>query len=259
MTEKLKTDRPLVSIIMPAYNMERYIHNAIASVVAQTMSQWELIVIDDCSTDSSLAIAKEWAQKDPRILALCNEVNSGVARTRNWGIELARGVYVAFMDSDDIWHPEKLRKQLERMQQQNAQISYCSYAIIDASGKRIRADYLVPETVTLLDQLKENAIQLSSLVVRADALENVRFTTSFYHEDYVLGLELLQKGCKAVGCREVLSEWRYIATSRSFNKLKAARNRWRIYREFLHLPLGKTVYVFINYAFAGIMKYSRRY
>lgn len=251
--------QPLVSVIMPAYNMEKYIHQAIASVVAQTLTQWELIVIDDCSQDSTLTIAEQWAQKDERIRVLCNETNSGVARTRNWGIDLARGAYVAFMDSDDIWRPEKLQKQLARMEEQNAQMSYCSYAIIDAFGESIRADYLVPEQVTLQDQMKVNAIQLSSLLVRRDALENVRFTTSFYHEDYVLGLELLQNGCKAVGCTEVLSEWRYIENSRSFNKLKAARNRWRIYRKFLRLPLGKSLYVFAHYAFAGLIKYSRRY
>lgn len=259
MKEESRVDRPIVSVIMPAYNMEKYLHQAIASVVAQTMTQWELIVIDDCSQDSTMAIAKAWAQKDARIRVLCNEVNSGVARTRNWGIELAAGSYIAFMDSDDIWRPEKLQKQLAKMDEENAQMSYCSYAIIDGSGKNVKADYLVPEQVTLLDQIKENAIQLSSLVIRSDVLKDVRFTTSFYHEDYILGLELLQKGCKAVGCTEVLSEWRYIENSRSFNKMKAARNRWKIYRDFLHLPLGKCLYVFAHYAFAGFRKYSRRY
>ena len=259
MTEKKRMDDPIVSVIMPAYNMERYINQAIASVVAQTMTQWELLIIDDCSTDSTLEIAGTWAERDARIRALCNESNSGVARTRNWGIELARGRYIAFMDSDDVWRPEKLKKQLEKLSVDKADFSYCSYAIIDAFGKQTRADYLVPEHVTLSDQLKENAIQLSSLLICAEALQDIRFTTSFYHEDYVLGLELLQNGYKAAGCTEVLSEWRYIENSRSFNKWRAARNRWKIYRKFLYLPLLKSMNLFIHYAFAGLRKYSRKY
>jgi len=258
MEERKGMDQPVVSVIMPAYNMEAYIHQAIASVVAQTMTQWELIIVDDCSADSTISIIGSWEEKDERIRVFCNEVNSGVSRTRNRGMELARGIYIAFLDSDDIWHPEKLQRQLDKMAAENAQIGYCSYSIIDASGVRVRGDYIVPEKVCFEDLLKENSIQCSSMLIRADLLKDVRFTADFYHEDYVLGLQLLRKGYQAAGCTEVLSCWRYIENSRSFNKLKAAKNRWKIYREFLGLPLGKSLYVFSHYVSAGLRKYTRK-
>lgn len=259
MENQVNGDHPIVSVVMPAYNMERYIHQAIASVAAQTMTRWELIIIDDCSTDATRSIIRSWENKDKRIKVFCNEVNSGVSRTRNRGIELSTGDYIAFLDSDDLWQPEKLERQLERLSKEGAQIGYCSYSIIDESGSKVRADYIVPEHVCFEDLLKENSIQCSSMLIQSDLLKEIRFTREFYHEDYVLGLQLLQKGCQAAGCTEVLSNWRYIENSRSFNKWKAAQNRWKIYRDFLHLPLGKSMYVFAHYVFGGLRKYTRKH
>lgn len=252
------TGEPFVSVIMPVYNAERYVKQAISSVVCQTMKNWELIIIDDGSSDGSVAVAEAAVKGDSRIRVFRNAVNSGVSRTRNRGIELAKGTYIAFLDSDDIWHPEKLERQLQSMLSAGAEISYCSYAIIGDDGSKVRGDYLVPEQVGFDDLLKENCIQCSAMLIRADVVRKFRFTTEFYHEDYVLGLQMLQSGCRAVGCREVLLHWRYIENSRSFNKLKGAKNRWIIYRDFLNLPLGKCVYVFAHYAFAGFRKYTRK-
>lgn len=252
-------ENPIVSVIMPAYNAEAYVQKAIASVLAQTMDTWELIVVDDCSTDATYEKAEAVSRGDARIQVLRNEVNSGVSKTRNRGIDLARGRYIAFLDSDDVWHPNKLERQLERLTKEDAQIGYCSYAIIGADGQKARADYLVPEQVTFEDLLKENCIQCSAMLIRADVVKKFRFNTEFYHEDYVLGLQMLQNGYRAAGCSEILLSWRYIENSRSFNKWKSAKNRWKIYREFLHLPLGKSMYVFAHYAFAGLRKYTRKH
>lgn len=250
--------RPVVSVVMPAYNAEAYVEAAIASVQSQTLGSWELLVIDDCSTDGTLGKAEAMAQGDPRIQVLRNVKNSGVARTRNRGIDRARGDYIAFLDSDDVWHPEKLQRQLEKMAENDAEIGYCSYAIIDASGEKVKADYLVPETVTFEDILKENSVQCSAMLIRADVVKRFLFNTEFFHEDYVLGLQMLQSGYKAVGCREILLDWRYIENSRSFNKWKAAKNRWKIYRKFLKLPLGKSAVVFCYYTAGGLRKYLRK-
>lgn len=254
-----KSGSPLVSVIMPAYNAEPYIEEAIRSVLNQTLTDLELIVIDDCSPDDCFAIAHEFADRDQRVTVLRNEFNSGVAVTRNRGIDLARGEYIAFLDSDDVWHPEKLERQLSRMREENSVISYCSYAIIDPAGQRIRADYLVPARVTFGELLKENCIQCSAMLIRSDIVKRIRFNTEFFHEDYILGLDILVEKHKAAGCTEVLLSWRYAPASRSYDKRRAAQNRWRIYRHYLRLPLIRCVSLFAFYTAAGLRKYLRRY
>lgn len=254
--ERMNT--PLVSVIMPSYNAEAFLDAAIASVVGQSVADWELIVIDDCSADGSFEIARQWQQRDRRIMAVRNDVNAGVARTRNWGIEMARGQYIAFLDSDDIWLPKKLERQLAAMEAAGAQIGYCSYAIIDESGHPVRADYLVPSTARFEDILKENYIQCSAMLIRADIVKKIRFNPDYYHEDYVLGLDMLRTGYRAVGCREILLQWRYLAHSRSFDKRKGAVNRWRIYRDYLKMPLIQAAWFFACYTAAGMRKYLRR-
>lgn len=246
---------PLVSVVMPSYNAERFLQAAMDSVVNQTMEDWELIVIDDCSKDGSFEIAKAQEKKDGRICVLRNDVNSGVAKTRNRGIELAKGQYIAFLDSDDVWHPEKLQRQLERMREENAQIGYCSYAIIGVDGDKVRPDYLVPDKACLEDILKENFIQCSAMLIQAEAVKRILFNTEFYHEDYILGLDMLREGNKAAGCSQILLSWRYVENSRSFNKWKSAKNRWRIYRNYLRLSLWKSLYYQNIYMFAGLKKY----
>lgn len=248
---------PLVSVIMPAYNASPFLKAAMDSVARQTVKNWELFVIDDCSRDDTFSLAQQLQGDDPRIRVLRNEVNMGVAKTRNRGIALAKGQYIAFLDSDDIWHPHKLERQLEKMEAAGAGVGYCSYAIIGANGQKVRPDYLVPETAELEDILKENYIQCSAMLIRADIVKKFLFNTEFFHEDYILGLDMLGSGEIAVGCREILLGWRYLENSRSFNKKKAAANRWRIYRHYLHLPFYKAVYLFGCYALAGFCKYFK--
>jgi len=250
---------PLVSVIMPAYNAEPFIEEAIASVINQTMPNWELFVIDDCSKDSTFQIAKTMAKNNSKIQVIRNDVNLGVAKTRNRGIDLAKGKYIAFLDSDDVWHSEKLERQIEQMEKTDAGIGYCSYAIIDKDGNRIRADYLVPKQVTWHDLLTENCIQCSAMLIRADIVKRIMFKTEFYHEDYILGLDILKEGHKAAGCSEILLDWRYIQNSRSFDKKKSALNRWRIYRKYLKLSLVKSLAAFVGYTCAGLRKYLRKY
>lgn len=256
MGDDVKRSRePLVSIIMPAYNAGSYIEEAVRSVIRQTMTDWELIVLDDGSGDETSAIVKRLAAEDSRITLAPNSENMGVAKTRNRGFDLCTGRYVALLDSDDVWHPDKLEKQLARMAQTDADLSYTSYAIVGADGKKIRGDYLVPEQTTFDDLLKTNVIGCSTVMLAAHIVKEHKFNTDFYHEDYVLWLQLLRSGCKAAGCTEVLVDWRYIQNSRSFNKQKAAKNRWKIYRTYLGLSLPKSIWLFANYGVSGLKKY----
>ena len=240
---------------MPAYNAAPFIEAAIASVLAQTLTDWELIVIDDCSSDDTYSVAQRVIGCEPRIRLLRNDENSGVSKTRNRGLGLSAGRYIAFLDSDDVWHPEKLEKQLAKLRETGAAIFYCSYGIIGISGEKVKADYLVPETAEYEDILKENYIQCSAMLIREDIVKKFRFNTEFFHEDYILGLDMLRSGEKAVGCRELLLNWRYLENSRSFNKKKSAVNRWKIYRDYLKLPLHRSLYLFFQYAAAGLRKY----
>lgn len=248
---------PAVSVIMPAYNCEKYIEDAIRSVMAQTFTDWELIVLDDGSSDSTLEIIERLASEDDRIKLLPNEKNMGVAKTRNRGIDNSRGDYVALLDSDDIWHSEKLEKQLEKMQSNGADISYCSYAIIDSEGVRVKKDYTVPETTDFKALLKENYIGCSTVILSRKALEKHRFLTDYYHEDYVLWLDLLREGAKAVGCSETLAKWRLIRNSRSFDKRRSATHRWDIYRNHLHFSRAYSLRLFAAYVFNGVKKYLK--
>lgn len=255
MKTEIQNKAPLVSVIMPAYNAEELIGAAMDSVLSQTVTDLELIVIEDCSKDRTRDVIDAYAQRDPRIRVLLNEQNMGVAKTRNRGIEVARGDYIAFLDSDDVWHPEKLCAQIRKMTEEDAQISYCSYAIIGPQGDKVRADYLVPERVTYEDLLTENCMQCSAMLIRAEVVRKLMFNTEYFHEDYILGLDMLRLGYRAVGCSEILLNWRYIENSRSFNKWRAAKNRWAIYRAYLKLPVGKTLRLFCGYTVAGLRKY----
>ena len=248
---------PLVSVIMPAYREEAFLKAAVDSVRAQTMPDWELLILDDCSPDNTFALAQSLAEGDSRITVLRNEQNMGVAATRNRGITLAKGKYVAFLDGDDLWLERKLELQLKKLEEENADIVYCAYQIMEADGTP-RSVYHVPETVDFEMLLKENSVQCSAMLLKAELAKAHPFRTDFFHEDYVLGLELLQAGCKAAGCTEALLCWRLGKNSRSFNKRKAAQNRWRIYRDYLHLPLCKRLWIFACYALNGARKYLRK-
>lgn len=248
-------NKPTVSVIMPAYNAGAYIEEAVESVMAQTVTDWELLVLDDGSADDTCAQVEKLAEEDPRVRLLRNESNMGAANTRNRGFDLCHGRFVALLDSDDRWHPKKLETQLALLQQTGADFSYCSYAIIDAEGNPAKKDYIVPGEVSFESLLKENCIGCSTVVLRREITERYRFTPNFYHEDYVLWLQLTRDGLRGAGCTEVLSDWRYIVTSRSFDKKKAALNRWRIYRQYLKLPLWKSIAAFGGYVTASLKKY----
>lgn len=246
--------KPLVSVIMPSYNAEKYIKEAIESVIAQTYTNWELFVIDDSSTDRTAEIARSYAEKDSRIILHRNSHNMGTAKTRNTGIKLANGEWIATLDSDDIWHPEKLEIQLKKAAKTGSLFLYTSYSLF---CEGFRQEYTVPEKIDYSSLLTENGIGCSTVMMNRSILEKHLFPSEVYHEDYALWLELLRAGYNAVGCTEVLTEWRIVKNSRSFNKRKSAKNRWIIYRKMEKLPLYKSIRVFIAYAYHGFKKHKR--
>lgn len=248
---------PLVSVIMPAYNAERFIEEAISSVIAQTVADWELIVIDDCSTDGTQEIIADFARRDNRVLLVVNEQNMGVARTRNRGLELCRGRYVALLDSDDYWEPLFLEKMIARAEETAADIIYCSYALVDESGNKVCNDFIVPPATTFEESIIRSVITCSTVLITGELAKNNRFPTNMYHEDIALWFQILRNGGTARGVPQVLAAYRQRKNSRSADKLISACRRWPIYRKHLHMPFFKSVGTMIRYGYYGLVKFKR--
>lgn len=248
---------PLVSVIMPAYNAAPFIEEAINSVISQTITDWELLVIDDGSKDDTRQIAAEFSEKDPRIQLVVNEENMGVARTRNRGMDLYRGRYVAFLDSDDYWESRMLEKMIARAEETGADIIYCSYSLVDENGKKVCNDFIVPFQTTFEESIVRSVITCSSVLITADLARNNRFPTNMYHEDIAMWFQILKDGGTARGVTEVLAVYRQRADSRSASKLTSACRRWPIYRKHLKLPFVQCIKVMMQYAYFGLQKFKR--
>lgn len=250
--------RPLVSVVMPAYNAENYIAQAIASVQAQSVTQWQLLVIDDCSQDGTCAIVEALSGQDSRIRLFRNEENMGTARSRNRGLELSQGQYVAFLDSDDIWHSQKLERQIAAAQAGGADVVFTSYAIIGNDGQPRCNDFVVPRQTDFRQMLRKNVVGCSTVLISAAAAEKYRFQEDVFHEDYALWLTMIRDGAVFVGVPEVLVSYRYHSTSRAANKGNSAKSRWVIYRKLLGLSVGVSGWYLVQYALNGLWKYRRK-
>ena len=245
---------PLVSIIMPLYNCEGYIRESIESVREQTYKKWELIIVDDASTDKSVDIVKQIMKEESRICFIGLNKNRGVSNARNIGTEEAKGKFIAFLDSDDLWLPTKLVKQIETMEMENILLSYGSYILIGANGDS-RGIFKAKSKVSYEDMLKTSEIGTLTMVYNTDELEKHYFL-EIGHEDYVMKLEVLKKIDFAKGIIEPLAKYRVTKKSLSRNKFKAAHWQWSIYRDVEKLSFLKSIYYFIFYACNGLKKYS---
>lgn len=245
---------PLVSIITPCYNSESFIALTIQSVLAQTFSRWEMLVIDDCSTDRSSVIVKDYEAKDSRIKYLKTVSPSrSPTQPRNLGIRAARGRYIAFLDSDDLWLPQKLEEQLENSDRNGVAIIFSNYEKINKDGTRSGRKVIAPSNVDYSCLLKGNCIgcltgMYDTAKVGKMFFKNVR------HEDYVLWLEILRKGYKAQNTNTVAALYRVGNLSVSSNKLKILSWQWNILRNEEHLPIYKAVYFYAHYAVRAFMK-----
>lgn len=248
---------PAVSVVMPAYNMERFVEQAIRSVMSQTFEDWEMIVVDDCSDDSTYAIVERLAAEDARITLVRNEENQGAAKARNRGLDLCRGSYVALLDSDDVWFPEKLEEQMKLAQDTGAEIIYCSYGIIDECGRKICDDFIVPETTDFESFLTRAVISCSTALLKRSIIDTYRFGTEYYHEDLVFWCRILREGHTACGVPAVLAQYRVMEGTRAANKVRSALFRWRIYRGLLGFSALKSAKLLYRYAILGLKKYRK--
>lgn len=241
----------LVSVIMPAYNGEQFIGEAIRSVLLQRVPL-ELIVINDKSTDGTEEVIHSFEQ-DERLIYISNENNLGVAKSRNKGMEMAKGKYIAFLDADDYWTEDKLEKQLALMEEKKAVLSSTGRQLMDEEGSMGKI-IQIPEEITYNSLLKSNVLNTSGVMVRADVARKYPMTQDHLHEDYIMWLSILRDYGKAYGLNEPMLKYRVMKGTKSANKVKSAKMTFGVYR-YMGLNLFLSCWYFCCYAVNGILKY----
>ncbi len=245
----------LVSVIIPSYNSEKFIEKSINSVLNQTYKNLELIVIDDKSPDNSNKIVEKYMEKDKRIRLVKLNKNNGPAVSRNKGIEEAKGRYIAFLDSDDLWLPEKLEKQIVFMKKENIPFTYSSYYLIDEEDNKI-GKFITRENADYYSLLKTNFIGCLTAIYDTKKLGKIYMPEKLKkHEDFATWLKILKKIRKTKGILEPLAIYRIRKNSVSSNKIKAAIYQWKIYRKIENLNIVKSVYYMSHYIYNGLRKY----
>jgi teichuronic acid biosynthesis glycosyltransferase TuaG len=248
-------DPQLVSVITPAYRSANTIVETVRSVQAQTYSDWELLIAEDCGPDATKEIVLSLAQSDPRIKLLEMPENGGPAMARNLALSAARGRWLAFLDSDDLWQPEKLERQLAfHKAHQGAVISFTGFCRINANGNYIGNYISAPATLDYRGLLGNTAIATSTVIV--DRYESGEFRMlRTYYDDFACWLELLKPGKTAVGLNDDLMRYRVMAASVSRNKVNSAKQVWLAYRTIQKLSLPESAWYFFLYGMRAVLKY----
>lgn len=248
---------PKVSVITPVYNAARFLEQTIASVQAQSLKDFEyLLVIDNNSHDSSEVIARKLAANDPRLKIINDPKAKGAAANRNIGVQQAKGEYMAFIDADDLWLPNKLERQLQFMNEKKANFSFTAFTRISEDGQRSGLTLEVPERISYDELLKDNVIGCLTAIVRRSVYPNLSFSEVGW-EDMAAWLSILRTGDLGYGLNESLAQYRIVDGSRSNNKLFAARLRWETLRKVEKFSVARSGYLFARYAMHGLRKHYR--
>lgn len=245
----------LVSIITPLYNCEDLLEETLKCVLNQTYKNWEMLLVDDCSTDNSAKIAKEYEKKDKRFKYIKLKENSGAAIARNTALENSKGRFIAYLDSDDTWKLEKLEKQVNFMLQNNYGFTCTDYEKIDENNKSLKT-IKIPERVNYNLYLRNTIIQTVGVMVDTEitgkevlVMPNIR-----RRQDAATWCQILKAGYDCYEVPEVLSNYRVVKNSLSSNKFKAVKGTWTLYRDIEKLPLWKSCVCFVGYAFNAVKK-----
>lgn len=246
-------EEPLVSIIMPAYNSEMHISESIKSVMQQTYKNWELLITDDRSTDNTQQIVNTFAETDHRIKLFINERNGGAGVARNNSIKQANGRFIAFLDSDDLWQPTKLEKQISFMLKNGYAFTYTAYQKF--SQNNLLGVVNPPNYTTYSSLLSSNVIGCLTAVYDAGLLGKNYMPLIRKRQDMGLWLEILKNTEKAFCLNEVLSLYR-IDSGMTQNKFKILKWQWRFYRDVVNLNFLSACYYFILYSIKGFVKHT---
>lgn len=244
----------LVTIITPSFNSEKFIEETIKSVQAQIYQDWEMIIVDDCSEDNSVGIISKYLKNDNRIQLIESKTNRGPALSRNEALKSAKGRFIAFLDSDDLWMPEKLKKQLEFMKAKNSVLSYTAYSKIDEFGN-IGNFIEAPEKVNYKQLLQTCSIGILTAMYDSEKIGKIYMPDIFSVEDYALWLQITKQGYDAYGLNEKLALYRVRKSGISSNKVKKAAYQWKVYRELENLSIPKSLYYMIFYTYYGYKKF----
>lgn len=257
----MTTIKDLVSIITPMYKGAALVGETIESVMAQTYPNWELIIVDDCSPDegAGIRVVEKYASQDPRIKLIANKVNSGSSGARNTAMKVARGQYIAFLDSDDIWIPQYLERQLAFIKEKNAKMVFSSYYRIDEKTKEeILKPYITPEKCTYKSLLMYDPMFPSATVYdRSSLTKDYFFETDLgsMRDDYAFFLDLMKEIPVAYGNKEILAYYRMRKDSATSNKQKVIIPQWNVIRKHERRPFIECCYNIIGWAFIAWRKY----
>ena len=242
----------LVSVVMPAYNCAASIGDSIESVLCQDVPL-ELIVVNDRSPDDLDAAMAKYLH-DERVVYVTNEQNMGAAMSRNRAMEMARGKYIAFLDSDDIWLPGKLKKQVEILEKIGNVLCCTARSLMTPEGVDDGRILPVAEVISYKDLLRHNSIACSSVLIRTEAAREFPMGHEDSHEDYIMWLQVLRKYGDARGINEPLLRYRLSNTGKSGSKLHSAKMTFMVYR-YMGFSLPKSLLCFASYAINGVKKY----
>lgn len=218
----------LVSVITPVYNAEKYIGNALESIFCQTYKNIEIVLVDDCSTDRSSQIIAQYKESHPEITYFRQHQNMGAGAARNKALEIAAGQYVAFLDSDDLWKPDKTKKQIKRMKEIKSPFSYAAIEMIDEKGRLIKGKRSIKESCDYKYLLNNTMIATSSVIIDRTVLGDFRMPLRRGGQDYATWLMLFRNHVVACGINEALVSYRVSSHSLSSNKFKSLRQVWEI-------------------------------
>jgi len=251
-----KTLDPLVSIVVPVYNSAEFIAETIASVRAQTYANWELLLVNDVSTDDSVAIINKLKKQDKRIRLYDNKVNSGAGPSRNRGIKEAKGNYIAFLDADDLWLPSKLTKQISFMQKNDCAFSFTGYEFADATGRPNGKKVKVPEKINYKQALKNTIIFTSTVVFDITKLRKnqIQMPDVRRGQDTACWWSVLKICDNAFGLNEIQSYYRRTPTTLSANKIKALKRTWHLYTKVEEINAFKSLYCFCIYSLRAVAR-----
>ncbi|WP_196886342.1 glycosyltransferase family 2 protein [Aureivirga sp. CE67] len=243
-----------VSIITPCYNSEKYIEKTIKSVQSQTYENWEMLIVDDKSTDNSVSIIKNLSIKDSRIKLFSLKENMGAAHTRNYALERVSGDFVAFLDSDDLWKNNKLEKQLDFMIKNNAKITYTSYDCIDEEGVSLDSSRLVEGKVSYSKLLKNNVMGCLTVMFDVKYFSDFQMPLIRKRQDFALWLKLLKQVDYAYALEESLALYRIREISVSSNKIDLLKWNWKLFREIEKFSILRAFYYLIFNVILKLLK-----
>ncbi len=244
-----------VSIITPVYNAEKYLPQYFDSIFNQTYNDIEIVLVNDCSSDNSEKIIKDRMKNHKNIIYYCQDKNRGAGAARNKALEIATGQYVAFLDSDDVWYPEKITKQIELMNEKNTPFSYTAIEMIDENGKQIKGKRNLKTICDYNYLLHNTIIATSSAVINREILGDFRMPLRRGGQDYATWLMLLRNGTIAYGINEALVKYRVSSNSLSSNKFKSIKQVWEIQTQDEKIGKVRASYNIIHFVFHALIKY----